>query len=430
MFKGKFLLLMSVLFLLSVSFAFAEFNKPSIDNISIINDGSNAIIFIRGFDLDNDTVGYDCNYIKNGYYVDEGLIPSYSYEYTEDYNNSICYGFFDLGLGCEKTFDGNWSSYGQGNGSQPYPTRIGWNNLLFLKPKKSIILDTYIMWKAEYSNGTKFIHNVSLIQDCWDYSNHSIKYEMKSANSCCSSGATIPDRLSVVNLVCFYPIGGGYTLENHYSLTYGGQPPRQLYESGVWFRINNTLTFYNQNVNINILNISINEGDNISVSCKVWDGWEYSDYMNVNYSFVSCTPDWSCNSYASCTIYNNSACLSVIDLNSCNVSFSGNLSYYDTWCGYSCTPNWRCTQYNSVCNRTHSPYIKDCSNIVDINNCGFLYAGTPKFEQSCYSNSQINAMTFQLILTTGRWIWVLVPMLLVIFLIYAYFHWLDKESRK
>jgi len=178
----------------------------------------------------------------------------------------------------------------------------------------------------------------------------------------------------------------------------------------------------------NIYNVSACLGVTDLNTCGQTFNGTLSTYNTV--CVYNCTPDWSCNNYGVCQTGNNSQCLSVVDLNNCGFSFSGTLSYYDTWCEYICNPLWYCSQYNTVCNKTISPNKRDCLSVADRHNCGYSYAGTPKFEVSCTTNSNLNALTFQLLLQSGRWIWVLVPMLIFIFLLYIFFHWLDKESRK
>lgn len=97
---------------------------------------------------------------------------------------------------------------------------------------------------------------------------------------------------------------------------------------------------------------------------------------------TACTPDWVCNSYDNCTITDVTPCLNVTDNNSCNESFTGNLSDYDGTCDY-CTPDWVCNSYGECNVETQS---QDCDSVADLELCGEGYTGnyTEFPSQGCY----------------------------------------------
>jgi len=85
----------------------------------------------------------------------------------------------------------------------------------------------------------------------------------------------------------------------------------------------------------------------------------------------TCTPDWSCNGYDSCSLNNTEVCNNVTDLNTCGEVYAGDYSEFTPQvCDY-CTPSWSCSSYAPcLINNT-----KVCNVVEDQNTCGESYAG-------------------------------------------------------
>ena len=68
------------------------------------------------------------------------------------------------------------------------------------------------------------------------------------------------------------------------------------------------------------------------------EGYEWNITMAISECtetiIINCTPNWTCDNYDTCNINNTLPCLSVVDLNTCGESFTGNLSDYDEVCVY------------------------------------------------------------------------------------------------
>lgn len=98
----------------------------------------------------------------------------------------------------------------------------------------------------------------------------------------------------------------------------------------------------------------------------VYSNWQsYPGYGSLGELEISCVPNWSCSSFANCSIANVSECLAVSDSESCGIGFTGNLSDYDESCIY-CAPSWACTEY-TACGIDN---LSLCLTMADLNLCG------------------------------------------------------------
>ena len=99
--------------------------------------------------------------------------------------------------------------------------------------------------------------------------------------------------------------------------------------------------------------------------------WEEGMYWHLN-----CVPSWSCSGYASCNTSDSAPCNSTTDLNSCNVSYTGNYSEFTPQACNYCSEdfqrdqqecilhvrqiNWTDDNFGSCCNVTS--ISADCDN--------------------------------------------------------------------
>jgi hypothetical protein len=92
----------------------------------------------------------------------------------------------------------------------------------------------------------------------------------------------------------------------------------------------------------------------------------YYDDVKV-YEYVPCTPNWSCNGYASCLVNDTQRCNSVTDLNTCGGAYGGDYSEFNAQACDYCAPSFGCSEYS---NCIGTPYNhKDCLAVSDANTC-------------------------------------------------------------
>lgn len=144
-------------------------------------------------------------------------------------------------------------------------------------------------------------------------------------------------------------------------------------------------------------NYSLSDNNSLfNETCTGDIGFLYNSYNYTNNQSEknNCIPDWVCNGYENCTIYNNQSCNSVIDNNNCNISYNGSYSEFNSsvcnYCSYilvminetECIDGYKTVYYNNT-------NFFSCCNITNISSdCPFNNT-----EQTGYINESCTTET-------------------------------------
>lgn len=111
--------------------------------------------------------------------------------------------------------------------------------------------------------------------------------------------------------------------------------------------------------------------------CNVTFNGTLSTYNNNSCVYVPpCVANWSCSVFGSCNMSNVSACINVTDSNLCNVTFNGTLSTYNNnSCNYvGCVSVYAC----SIFNNCTIAGLRSCTNVTD-NVCNVTFVGNVSY---------------------------------------------------
>lgn len=362
--------LLFFILILCSSIGFAQV-EPSIRNITYTNNAN----FVFGTTLDSDA----CYGISSNEVWCVGRLPSRSYQIIYLYNNdtntltnpyNITMADHQLGSPCvyyptdgtmycfrgtgaNETFKVNIST-GEQTSLASYSATSEFNEC-DLRPNSDEIFCT-----GEEGGSSMFIRVYNITSNSWSYpiDLYPIYGQVIYWQSCdftdsntwiCYGGQFGIDKLLIyhadtntTNLTLTgnnWEAGSCHTFNNIFYCTFGDDGTFTLPQ--IYYYDISTNTFGTLNTTLPI-GFSI-YGDAGVIGNSMFalggyagDNWDNSnDLLEVSFPFV-CTPDWSCNGYSACMQNNSQNCNSVLDLNSCGETYTGD---YSEFAPQSCTYN-------------------------------------------------------------------------------------------
>ena len=301
-------------------------------------------------------VSYDYIWYKNSINVSQYNHSDYGYCYQNKAEVATCsnavgsyslnncpYGGYITGV-----YDGSWNVDGLNHCNGVAIDNVGTLILNYSKPSLS---DKTSLWQVKdaLGNGSSYNVNISIIDSCWNYDSNTLN--LKMTMTAIGSGGG-----NKIEWMCFN--GTWVVLRNLNSTNYSTTPVEQ----SMWWNIVPS-TNNSQSILINIANLSSNFShfDNITFSCRAFDG-NYSSWLNSSVLTVSNsvptqpTPSFSVGSYRGDTF--TASCSGSTDVDSDSLSyfyqFESNLTgtvlqAYSTNASYSvCSSNVACNKTGDI----------------------------------------------------------------------------------
>jgi len=262
----------------------------------------NGSLFSNGTSFSSSTCYQEHANITN----QSGTDGSCNLNYTGTYANDSGWEF-----GVTKTFpntiDGSWSTYGSGQGVTAY----GWVN--YTKPTISNSSQLSALWQIKtYESG---MLNVSIPTNCTEQSVLILQFQSK-----------IEGGLDDGVLYYCYDGSGWYKIYNQTT----SPSSNRVYEEGIFWNI--TSGTFAQGIEVNttqVLSSNLTKGQNWTLSCRAYDGTNYSSWLNSSTLTISnSTPNTTSARIAPTTAYSNDTLIGYCNGTSMDNS---NLTYDYKW---------------------------------------------------------------------------------------------------
>lgn len=312
--------------------------------------------YCNATDLDGDDINYFWKLYKNNElkysFLEDGLC------YQENANlispcgglNTGAYTYTgDWFYSANTFYDGNWESFAYATMSIPYP---GYSHIFVNYSIPSI---------AEYGSilqvkNVEFTENFTISKNCWDYGESIGILEFWYNIS--MTGVNINQQtLFCKNSSSEYEM-------IYYNFSNAGNNPRGLYEEAMFF--NFSISNHTEGNTINIVNLSntlTSVGENWVLSCKAYDGVDYSNWVNSSsITILPTIPDFT---YSDIDTGLTNLTLSIDTLDNVNISISGDITYENST--FNQNKSFIFTGLNP-----HTFYTLNLTICNEINNCSDL----------------------------------------------------------